>query len=92
MSEESSAPEAADEPIEDEPIEDEAPIEEPAEDPALTKLKQDIADLESSLKAKRRELASVSDRAEEYTQTGYARKVAEMENMRRARSVSTTHC
>jgi hypothetical protein len=58
------------------------------EDPELKAIREEIEQLESSLKEKRRELAYVSDKADEYTKSGYARKVAEMENMRRARSVS----
>jgi len=57
------------------------------EDPELVALKQQIADLESAVKAKRRQAASARDMADEFTKDGYARKVAEMENMRRARSV-----
>ena len=70
--------------------EEAAPEEAPEiqEDPEVTAIKEEIAQLESTLKEKRRELAYVSDKADEYTKSGYARKVAEMENMRRARSVS----
>ena len=64
----------------------------PPEDPAVTALKQEITNLESALKAKRLQVADMSDRADEMSQAGYARKVAEMENMRRARSVSSTLC
>lgn len=68
---------------------EEAPEEEePPEDPEVVAVKDEIAQLESTLKEKRRELAYISDKAEEYSKSGYARKVAEMENMRRARSVS----
>ena len=58
-----------------------------AEDPEITALKEEIASLETELKMVRRKVADVSDRADDFTQPGYARKVAEMENMRRARSV-----
>ena len=61
--------------------------EAPPEDPELTALKEGIAELEDELKQARRKVADVSDRADDFTQSGYARKVAEMENMRRARSV-----
>ena len=71
----------------DAPVEDEV-VEEEQEDPEVVAIKEEIAQLESTLKDKRRELAYVSDKAEEYSKSGYARKVAEMENMRRARSVS----
>lgn len=66
--------------------EEEAP--EVEDDPEVVAIKEEIDQLESTLKEKRRELAYVSDKADEYTKSGYARKVAEMENMRRARSVS----
>jgi len=55
------------------------------EDPALTALKKEIADLESALKAKTRQLSVTQEQAERYTKTGYARRVAEVENMRRLR-------
>lgn len=63
--------------------------EEEQEDPELVALKEEIAQLESSLKEKRRQVANTNDRAEDFSKAGYARKVAEMENMRRARSVRT---
>lgn len=62
--------------------------EEPQEDPEITALKEEIAALEATLKTKRSTLSYTQDQAEEYSKGGYARKVAEMENMRRARSVS----
>ena len=68
--------------------EEEEPQEEPQEDPELVALKEEIASLESALKAKRTEVSKMQDLADDYSQAGYARKVAEMENMRRARSVS----
>jgi hypothetical protein len=37
-------------------------------------------------------LSYTQESAEEYTKSGYARKVAEMENMRRLRSVSNFVC
>jgi hypothetical protein len=66
---------------------DEATPEEEEEDPELTALKEEIASLETTLKEVRRKLAYTNDLADDFTKTGYARKVAEMENMRRARSV-----
>lgn len=63
-------------------------VKEPEEDAELIALKEEIKAAETLLKEKRRQLSYVADEAEEYTQAGYARKVAEMENMRRARSVS----
>ena len=62
--------------------------EEPKEDPEVAALKKEIAELETQLKSKRSTLQYTQDQAEEYTKAGYARKVAEMENMRRIRSVS----
>lgn len=59
------------------------------EDPAVVALKEEIAALESSLKSKRSTLMYTKDQLEEYSKAGYARKVAEMENMRRIRSVSS---
>ena len=67
----------------------EASAEEPVveEDPAMTALKQEIADLESAVKAKNRQVSVAQEQAERYTQAGYARRVAEVENMRRLRKV-----
>lgn len=58
------------------------------EDPEIEALKEEIADSEKKLKEKKRQLMNLSDRADDFSKEGYARKVAEMENMRRARSVS----
>lgn len=80
MSEEPEA--SAEEPAAEEPVE-EAP-----EDPELTALKQEIANLESDLKAKQSTLSYTQNQVDEFSKGGYARKVAEMENMRRVRSVS----
>jgi molecular chaperone GrpE (heat shock protein) len=57
------------------------------DDPMIVAIKEEISKLETEIKSSRRQLADVQDQVEEYTKTGYARKVAEMENMRRARSV-----
>jgi hypothetical protein len=62
--------------------------EEVPEDPELVALKEEIATLERDLKSKQSTLAYSQDQVEEYSKSGYARKVAEMENMRRVRSVS----
>jgi hypothetical protein len=67
----------------------EVPDDAVSEIPAITSLKEEIAKLELDVRSSRRQLANINDEAEEFTKTGYARKVAEMENMRRARSVST---
>ncbi len=66
--------------------------ETPEEDPEVTSLKEEIAKLESELKSKKASLSFALDQVEEYSKAGYARAVAEMENMRRVRSVSTVHC
>lgn len=70
---------------EEESLEQEEQVE---EDPETIALKEEIAKLEAELKEKRRQVEYTADQADEYSQAGYARKVAEMENMRRARSVS----
>jgi hypothetical protein len=64
--------------------------EQEEEDPALVALKEEIAKLENDLKAMRRRVSAVQDSAEDFTKAGYARKVAEMENMRRARTVRSS--
>ena len=87
MSEESSNEEKANT---ETPAESQAPAA--PEDPEIVAIKEEIAKLESTLKEKRRELDYAVDKADEYTKSGYARKVAEMENMRRARSVSRSRC
>jgi glucan-binding YG repeat protein len=61
--------------------------EEPREDPEMVALKQEIANLESALKAKQNELSYQEEQLDYYSKAGYARKVAEMETMRRSRSV-----
>ena len=70
--------------------EEEIPPAEVPEDPEIVAIKEEIAKMEQEIKSARRQLADINDRADDYTKTGYARKVAEMENMRRARSVSGT--
>jgi hypothetical protein len=61
------------------------------EDPAVAALKQEIADMESAVKAKTRQLTVAQEQAERYTKTGYARRVAEVENTRRVRKVRRGH-
>jgi molecular chaperone GrpE (heat shock protein) len=58
------------------------------EDPELKALKEEIAALEKTFGEKKSALEYALEQCEEYSKTGYARKVAEMENMRRVRSVS----
>lgn len=62
--------------------------EQPPEDPEVVALKEAIADLERTLKEKQSTIQYLKEQAEQYSKSGYARKVAEMETMRRARSVS----
>jgi len=72
--------------VETEAEEEEEEDEEPKEDPAFTALKEEIASLEIELKAKRVKLSSVQDLADDYTENGYRRKCAEIDNMRRMRT------
>ena len=58
------------------------------EDPEVVALKAEIAEHEATLAKAQSSLQYALDQCEEYSKTGYARKVAEMENMRRVRSVS----
>jgi len=60
----------------------------PPEDPEVTALKESIAKLESTLKGKKSKVRYELEQSEEYSKSGYARKVADMENMKRVRSVS----
>ena len=62
----------------------------PPEDPEVTAIKESIAELEGILADKKSKLQYELERCEEYSKRGYARKVADMENMKRVRSVSTT--
>lgn len=82
-----------DDELEDDQQEDGATAtgETPSGDSAdLAALKAQIAEFEKALAAKKSALEYALDQCEEYSKTGYARKVAEMENMRRVRSVSRT--
>lgn len=58
--------------------------EQPTEDPELTALKEEIANLESDLKAKRVEANRNLNLADDYSEGGYQRKCAEMDNYRRS--------
>lgn len=58
----------------------------PVEDSEVTVLKEKIAELESTFKEKKSLLQDTLEQCEEYSKSGYARKVAEMENMKRIRS------
>ncbi|KAL7500091.1 hypothetical protein ACHAWT_009053 [Skeletonema menzelii] len=71
--------------------EEESPSEEqdaPTEDPEVTELKETISKLESTLKSKRSELSSLKDMADKYSQSGYARQVALVENNKRMRGAN----
>jgi len=67
--------------------EEEESVEEEV-DPEVKALKDEIAELESTLKQKNRDLNQSERMADEYTQAGYARKVAEMEELRKRRKAS----
>jgi len=73
---EASAEDATEEALEEE-------NEEPTEDPELTALKDEIAILEKELKEKRVKASRTQDIADDYSENGYQRKCAAMENMRR---------
>lgn len=86
MSEE-PAPEAEEPaPVVEESATEEVAPEAVIEDPEVTALKEEITNLESELKAKQSTLSYAQNQVDEYSKGGYARKVAEMENMRRIRS------
>lgn len=87
--EEGSVADAAEEQFDEQQQEEEEEEQvQQEEDPEMVALKKEIAKIETELKEKRRQIEYTADQADEYSQAGYARKVAEMENMRRARSVS----
>lgn len=60
----------------------------PKEDPEVTELKETISKFESTLKSKRSELNSLKDMADKYSQSGYARQVALVENNKRMRGAN----
>merc|ERR1711935_563451 len=61
--------------------------EKKAEDPPEVKaLKERVVELESTLAEKKLSLQYNLEQCEEYSKSGYARKVAESENMKRVRS------
>jgi len=62
----------------------------PKEDPELTALKEEIKSFEVDLKLRRAELSRAQDQAEEYTELGYKRKCAEMDNTTRMRSAASS--
>jgi TATA-binding protein-associated factor Taf7 len=67
---------------------DAAQEEEAAEDPELVALKEEISAMEKTLKERRVQVALTADTADDFTSGGYARKVAEMEQMRKNKRVS----
>lgn len=69
--------------------EEEAAEEEVKEDPEITAIKEEIANLESELKAKRIEASRTMDLADDYSERGYQRKCAEMDNYRRTVSATS---
>mmetsp|Transcript_151 Transcript_151/g.201 ORF Transcript_151/g.201 Transcript_151/m.201 type:complete len:296 (+) Transcript_151:70-957(+) len=60
--------------------------ETPKEDPEVTAIKEEISQLENQLRSKRRELDRIKDESDDYTEKGYMRKCADMENLRRKRA------
>mmetsp|Transcript_30171 Transcript_30171/g.64688 ORF Transcript_30171/g.64688 Transcript_30171/m.64688 type:complete len:278 (+) Transcript_30171:193-1026(+) len=58
----------------------------PPEDPEVTALKESIAELEAALADKKSKLQYELEQCDDYSKGGYARKVADMENMKRVRS------
>jgi len=78
--------EAAEVPPEEGETAEEEVVEEPPEDPEVTALKESIAELEATLADKKSKLQYELEKCEEYSKSGYARKVADMENMKRVRS------
>jgi uncharacterized small protein (DUF1192 family) len=57
------------------------------EDDHVAALKEEIKNLESELKGKKATLSRIEEDVDKYTKTGYARRVAQMEDMRRIRLV-----
>ncbi len=62
--------------------------QQPEEDPEVTALKEEIAELEKTLKDKNRDLNSIDSMVDKYSKEGYARKVAELDQLRKMRRVS----
>lgn len=77
-------------PTDDETSEETEEEEEPKEDPAVTALKEEIVKLERELKSKQATLNRVKDDVDTYTESGYLRKCAEMDNVRRMRAAATS--
>lgn len=88
--EEEEVTEAKAEVVEEDGEEEKEEEEANEEDPALTALKEEIAALEIELKTKRIKASNTQDLADDYTEKGYRRKCAEMDNMRRMRSQASS--
>lgn len=86
MAEEDEATEGAESGDDDAAAEVEEEDQGPPEDPEVTALKESIAKLESNLAGKKSKIQYELEQCEEYSKSGYARKVADMENMKRVRS------
>eukprot|EP00550_Attheya_septentrionalis_P003740 CAMPEP_0198283152 /NCGR_PEP_ID=MMETSP1449-20131203/2824_1 /TAXON_ID=420275 /ORGANISM="Attheya septentrionalis, Strain CCMP2084" /LENGTH=293 /DNA_ID=CAMNT_0043979677 /DNA_START=100 /DNA_END=981 /DNA_ORIENTATION=+ len=71
--------------------EEEAEEEEPKEDVEIAALNEEIAKVETKIKTTRKDLNSAKNSVDEYSQAGYARKVAQMENMRKIRGATFTN-
>lgn len=63
--------------------------EQPKEDPEVTAIKEEISALEAKIKSRRNDLASIIDSVETYSKAGYARKVAEMDQIRKMRGAAS---
>jgi molecular chaperone GrpE (heat shock protein) len=71
---------------------DEPPIveeEEVKEEVGIDAIKKETAELENTLKNKNRELDSIEKMADQYTELGYARKVAEMEEVKKSKAAAS---
>lgn len=68
---------------EDSSSDSESPNPPSAQNEEIAAIKAQIAELENTLKNKNRELNSLQNMADQYSEGGYARKVAEMESFRR---------
>ena len=88
-----SPEEVTTEPIDEhsEDVSEEAENEEEEVEDELETLKREIAEMENTLKNKNRELDSIEKMGEQYTDGGYARKVAEMEEFRKSKSAASAN-
>jgi len=55
------------------------------EDPEIKALKEELSNNEAILKNKKQTLTTINESVEEYTETGFARRVAQMEDVKRVR-------